>query len=525
MDNIFYILNKTNSIISELDKLKLHELENIIDIANDAYYNTDNPKISDNIYDIIMSYISKKYPTSRVLLQVGAPERNNTVKLPYYLASENKTYESDKKLYKWLTKYGTDTMVLSVKADGVSILWVIDDFKFYTRGDGTYGRDVTEFFKHIQFNKDIDNTIQAIRGELVIDKPYNRSDVVGQLNKISPDDNICKYIHFIVYEIINPRLTQADQFDYFITHNMMCVDYKIIHKSIINYNYLREIYAQYKQTIKYDIDGLIIRNNNINEEPTNLSNPKWSIAYKLNTEYGITTVIDIDWNITKYNVYTPLINVVPILLGKSTIKRVNGYNAKYVIDNNINTGAVLRIVLSGSVIPKISDILEISTNPIIMPMYSIYNGLQLLSTCDGGLIKRIIYFMNQLGFKHISEAAVEELCFLNDIKELSDIFTKKIILDTKYKRNLQLINTVANIKKSTITKSRLISALSIRNISFKRAVQLIEYYPDLFCDITYSYKDFTIIPRISKTLSQTINNTISENYDMIRKMFNILSIN
>ncbi len=83
-----------------------------------------------------------------------------------------------------------------------------------------------------------------------------------------------------------------------------------------------------------------------------LGNPKHSVAFKVNS-FGVETVVKaVDYQITKYGRLMPLVRVEPVVINGASVSNVTGNNAKFIIDNRINVGTRVRIILSGEIIPK-----------------------------------------------------------------------------------------------------------------------------------------------------------------------------
>ena len=93
-------LKEIKYILSTLD---LDEIEKIILILNNYYYNKES-LLDDYIYDAIINYIEINYPSSNILKKIGHTELEKKIKLPFYLDSENKLYDDEKKLQSWLKK-------------------------------------------------------------------------------------------------------------------------------------------------------------------------------------------------------------------------------------------------------------------------------------------------------------------------------------------------------------------------------------------------------------------------------------
>ena len=88
------------------------------------------------------------------------------------------------------------------------------------------------------------------------------------------------------------------------------------------------------------------------------------MAFKmvLDSQKAETTVIDVEWNASKDGFLKPRILVKTIVLQDCNINYATGYNAKYILDNKIGPGAKVEIIRSGDVIPKVTKVLEPSTN-------------------------------------------------------------------------------------------------------------------------------------------------------------------
>ena len=123
--------------LNELHQLKLH--------LDDLYYNTDEPGLSDTLYDILKDKLMKRDPD--YIPPVGAKIRSheNRVKIPFWMGSADKfTPDEQKDLDRWLAKNPCEHLFISEKLDGVSGTFIRKNGvnKLYTRGDGEIGADI-----------------------------------------------------------------------------------------------------------------------------------------------------------------------------------------------------------------------------------------------------------------------------------------------------------------------------------------------------------------------------------------------
>ena len=189
IDTIQHMTSKEFTIYCNTEKLSiLHNMKLILD---DAYYNTENPKISNTIYDILKDILIKR--DAKYIPPIGAKIRNNEnrVKLPFWMGSSNKITPNNKNLLdRWYKQNPCETIFISEKLDGVSGIFIQKrgKRKLYTRGNGVTGGDISYIIQYIKNIPNIDIDI-AVRGELIIKKDifnskYNSSVVKKSTNRL-----------------------------------------------------------------------------------------------------------------------------------------------------------------------------------------------------------------------------------------------------------------------------------------------------------------------------------------------------
>ena len=300
---------------------------------------------------------------------MGAPVGKNKVKLPYEMWSMDKIKPDTNELPSWTAQY-KGPYVLSCKLDGVSGLYTTEgkEPKLYTRGDGKVGQDISHLLTVLKLptTKGI-----VVRGEFIIPKSVFTSKYAdtfanprnltsGIVNSKSVDAKAVD-IHFVTYECIVPQLKPSEQLSKLDKLGFEVVDYKV-EKNLTN-ELLSSYLVDERTNYKYEIDGIIVSVDKI--YPRISGNPEHAFAFKmvLSDQKAEAKVVDVLWEPSKDGYLKPRVQIEPIQLGGVKITYATGYNAKFIEDNNIGIGAIIELVRSGDVIPKITSIIEPAQQP------------------------------------------------------------------------------------------------------------------------------------------------------------------
>ena len=491
------------------NKISIDHLVEILKKLDYQYYNTDKPLVPDSVYDLLTEVLEKRDPKNKYLQKVGAaPISKTKVSLPYPMASLDKIKPDTDVLNKWKKEY-TGPYVLSDKLDGVSgLLYKKDNqFKLYTRGDATTGQDITHLIPYVLKDKLKSDKIpnnSAIRGELIIskknfekikDKFANaRNTVAGLVNSKNYSIEVAKLTEFIGYAIIHPKMKAEDQMNKLKDDwSFPTVTYRI-EKEIDN-KMLGDYLKKRRAESIYEIDGIVVIDSSKTYDTKN-TNPEYGFAFKMALEDQIATtrVIDIEWNVTMHGYLKPTVKIEPVKLTGVTIKNATAFNAKYVVDNVLGPGAVIKIIRSGDVIPHILEVIKPATSktPKLPDVPYKWNktGIDLIVqdihgvSKDEIIIKQITHFFKVLGVKHISEGIVTKLvehgyntipkvitADFDKLKEIDGIGTKLL---SKIYENIRVAFETTNLE-TIMAASNILG----RGMGVKRMGVITKAYPNI----------------------------------------------
>lgn len=443
-----------------------------IKIANE-YYRKGNPVISDEEYDSLITVLKKQMPYEEYcefIKTLTESTGENSSQHEFVIGSLSKIkHEEPESFYKWLEENKIKELFVSEKIDGCSFTAEYVNgllVSVMSRGDGAEGTDWTDKAKQIPSLSNVIDTKDKvqIRGEftlvggshLVLGYKNKRNGTVGIMNSKTPDANSLSKVEAYVYQILNSEESIENQFHTLKMYGFSTPNFILVQCGPNDHEYLKDVYTNFKETSPYDIDGLVISSPMWTNE-NDMFFPKGKVAYKVNSEGYDTKVIGIEWELSKTRYLKPILLVEPTEISGSTVSRVTGYNAKYIMEYGLGIGAEIKIIKSGEIIPKVIDIIKKSSPdiPSTCPECNsglTWNGVELqcpIETC--GEHKRIEAFIKNLGIENVSEKRLREWN-INTFEDILDYMP-----DASYKSQMdfyrQLIEKLFKVSPEDIMKS------------------------------------------------------------------------
>lgn len=494
------------------EKLKvLHSLKLKQD---DIYYNTSSAGIGDEKYDILKDTLIKRDPT--YIPPVGAPVRKGEkrVTLPVWMGSMDKLSHTDdkqttKEIEKWVKENPAKAYNISAKLDGVSCLAVIgvgtNNIKVYTRGDGVIGTDISHIAKYLNIPANITKRT-VVRGELIIPKKrfesvYSslyknaRNAVTGIISLKKPNIELLTGIDLVIYEdITQDNLSPTDQLENLSNYSLKNVKHEQV--TTITTETLIETFLRFHEEYDYEIDGIIVQSD-IPHTRNISGNPKYAFAFKMRLDSNIatTTVLKVDWNISRWGKIIPRIFVEPVELSGVTITKATAFNARYVEDNKIGVGTVIEITRSGDVIPFIVRVVKSSKEPDMPDITYTWDEthVNIMAESDNiTCIKSIARFFAKLNILHVAEKTVEKLYAsgFNDLGSIISASEEDLIEKAKMgekSANRIVTNINKGLRNIKITDALAASSVLGYGIGKKRIEALFKDIPDILS----LYKDIS----------------------------------
>lgn len=129
-------------------------------------------------------------------------------------------------------------------------------------------------------------------------------------------------------------------------------------------NNIGEITEQIRQQVDYALDGMVAQSTHqqLNDHMGATSHHhRWQIAIKERGETAQATIETVLWQTGRVGKITPVLCIEPVRLSGANISRITAHHAGMVRDRQLGTGAVIEIIRSGEVIPKLEKVITPAT--------------------------------------------------------------------------------------------------------------------------------------------------------------------
>ncbi|MGL1958526.1 MAG: helix-hairpin-helix domain-containing protein [Colwellia sp.] len=331
--------------------------------ASNALYRSGISVITDQQYDLYISMLRDINHLHPYLNNVE-PEvltEAKTVELPKRMLSTEKSYSVDD-IQKWLKRILKAAQEINISEDDIQIrvtpkldgYAAFDDgLTLYTRGDGYRGQDITRAFdKGLKVALDGKRGLGA--GEIVIKKSYFNTELSETFEN---SRNIQAAI--IAEKKVDKSIQKAIDEGACVFFPFQLIEHWTGHHSEVLADF-ENIVEKMFNAVDFDIDGVIFEATNEALKAhmgATRHHHRWQIAFKINEDSADVKVIKIVPQTSRTGRISPVAELEPTKLSGATISRVTVHHYKMVKDKGVGSGAVVQIVRSGLVIPKIEKVI------------------------------------------------------------------------------------------------------------------------------------------------------------------------
>ncbi|RLC35694.1 hypothetical protein DRH14_00135 [Candidatus Shapirobacteria bacterium] len=547
----------------DLQKISPNQLGQLLIEAKQAYYTTAQPIMSDHTYDTLENILRQKAPHHRLFSTIGNsnfktgwPKKKHSMPM----GSQNKaTNYRDMIHYFELKKIPPQTtFVVQPKCDGISLELIYKQGqldKAITRGDGRAGDLITQNvvkMKNCQTRLNQKFT-GSIRCEIVVtyqDFQKIKQDYSNPRNAASGisqrlDSQLSQFCTLIAVDIYSSQLdfkTETDKITYLKQLKIPTVESHPAN-SFASIEKIYQNYLKKRSTHPFDIDGLVVKINNIQLQQKLGSlhqHPKHQIAYKFPPETKQTQILDIDWTVGPMGRITPVAKVEPVQISGAIINYISLANYQLVKQQQVNIGDIVQISRRGDVIPHLEKVVnKLKLGHVTIPQKcpSCHQSLIFedknsycpnLNQCPAQILGSLRLFCQNLEIKGLSEQTIKKLYQQKLVKLPGDFYKLQISdiqnLDGLGKKSAtNIINQIQAKRKLSL--SQVFHASVIPNFSLARIKQITSAgYQTPSKIINIAIPQLQAIDGIQQTLATKIHQAIQLRRSFIQSILDQVQI-
>ncbi len=512
-----------------------------------AYYVLDKPLVSDAVRDSLKDeleelegqfpdLITTDSPTQRIGGKALGKFEKYKHRVPKWsfddLFSFAEVEEFDAKVKRFLDLPSNQAIeyVCELKIDGLNMSFIYEGgllIRGVTRGDGQVGEVVTNNVRAIgsvplklKDNLDIEvggevfmpkksliklNEEQQKKGEDLFANPRNAA--AGTMRQLDPQVAANRDLDTFMWTIYEP-LKYGLKTQHEIMKKMEVLGFKVnphyqMVKSVSETLKYFKHWQENRQKLSYEIDGIVLKVNDLELQERlgrTAKHVRWAAAYKFPAEQVTTVVENIEVQVGRTGVLTPVAHLRAVALAGSVVKRATLHNLDEVNRLDVRVGDTVILQKAGDVIPDIVQVLpKMRTGkekkfqmPVLCPVCDSpvkKQADEVAYYCDNKhcyaqQLERLSHFVSKGAYDIVGlgPKIIEQLQKADLVKTPADIFllTEDDLSPLERFAEKSAQNLVAAIaEKKKIALARFIYALGIRHVGEETAIALAENFLSL----------------------------------------------
>ncbi|OLN31143.1 DNA ligase [Desulfovibrio sp. DV] len=567
---------------------RLRELRQLIHDHDYRYYVLDDPRIEDAAYDVLYRELKALEAAHPELADANSPTRrvggavlDGFASRPHRLrmySLDNAMSEAEwqdfltraaNKLERDGVPFEAPTFWVDPKFDGLALEIIYENGVYagaLTRGDGVTGEDVTENVRTVR-NVPLDLRPHAartglpvpalleVRGEVVMTRQdfYElnehqreqggkifanpRNAAAGSVRQLDSKISAARPLTFFTYGVgsqdwgasAGPGWTRHSEVMAGLAGLGLPVasQGKVVAADGV-YPYF-EAMGMGRQELPFEIDGVVVKVDSLALQTaldfTDRA-PRFAIALKFPAHEGETVLRQIDVQVGRTGVLTPVAILEPVSLAGVTVARATLHNEDEIKAKDLRVGDTVVVRRAGDVIPEVVRVVEDKRLPNAEPFdfphvcpschspavrgegEAAWRCVNL--ACPAMLRRGISYFVSKSGLdiEGLGAKWVQALIDQGLVKTPADLFdlTEANLLPLERMAEKSAANFVAAVEaaKHAATLPRLIAALGIRQVGTRTARTLAEHFTDLDALGAATVEELTALPDIGPEVAGAI---------------------
>jgi DNA ligase (NAD+) len=557
------------------ERERLEQLVEAVRRHNYRYHVLDDPEISDAEYDRLFrelleleqrhpEWVTPDSPTQRVGGQAIDALRPVEHPVPM-LSLDNATSAEDvlafdARLRRMLDRDDPIAYVAEPKLDGVAVELLYRDGALVvgsTRGDGRVGEDVTHNLRTVRsiplrLRGARPPALLEVRGEVFMPlaafEAYNRersaaglepfanprNSTAGTLRQLDPQVAAARPLVMYAYgtgrglEALGVAthfelLARLGELGFAVSDR---VTRSLGPEGAIDYHRALE---RDRSALPFEVDGTVVKVDDfrLRAEVGELERaPRWAIAYKFPPRQETTRVREINAQVGRTGVLTPVAVLEPVGIGGVTVTHASLHNQDEIERLDVRAGDTVFVERAGDVIPHVVRVVLTKrpprTHPYRLPAHCPECGSDVVRlddevaircpnlSCPAQVKERLRHFASRsaLDIDGLGEKLIDQLVERGVVKRFSDLFDlrRETLVELERMAEKSADNLLGSIERARRTTfARLLHAIGIRHVGTRTAGQLADHFADPHELLAASAEDLEQVPEIGPVIAQAVH--------------------
>lgn len=526
---------------------RIHKLREFLKQWNYQYFIENKTTLSEPARDQLkreLEELEKQYPEfitpDSPTQRIGAPLSGRLAKVrhknPKQSLQDVFTWEEikdwEERMIRILPKE-TFEYISELKIDGLNISLWYEKGRFVralTRGDGTFGEDVTHTVRTIESIPMVlkDPLTAEVSGEVYMSKKAfeelnspslggaspdkgpgvrkesdntfanPRNAAAGSVRQLDPAITAARHLSAFFYTLkTDEELDQEAVLTTLQKQGFPTEQHWKKHKSLESIHHFLDDWAKKRNDLPYGTDGIVIKVNSAEHQQrlgSTARAPRWAVAYKFPASQATTVVEDVVFQVGRTGAITPVAELKPTFLDGSTVSRATLHNEDEIIRKDVRIGDSVVLQKAGDVIPEVVEVITslrtgkekkvhfpkacpVCDTTLVRPEGEAIHRCP-NAECPGKTREQIHHFVSKKGFDidALGEKIIDQLIDRSLIVTPADIF--HLSYDEIYSLDLFEQKRTENLLKAIemakhVPFSRFLFALGIRHLGEKSARDLV----------------------------------------------------
>lgn len=387
-------------------KKRIDKLSKEIKKHRELYHTDDSPEISDEAYDSLVKELSsleqefphlKKQRSETEIVGAKIIDKFQKVKHKFKQWSYDNVFD-DKELSDWdvrikkiLEENGNNQNIsyaCELKIDGLKIVVEYKDGIFLravTRGDGEYGEDITHNIEQV---RDVPKTLSRPISATFVGEAWMSKDFFDNLNRERERSGEQKFantrnaaagtLRQLDSSLVRDRNLKTFFYDVLgyegkeIGSQIATLEFLedlgfSVEKHSESFHTVKEVYDFYKsfvpkrKSFDFGIDGVVVK---VNEREVydvlgfTAKSPRFGVAFKFPAEEATTKIKNIDIQIGRTGVLTPVAEFDSVFVDGSMVTHATLHNQDFIDELDLRVGDTVIIRKAGDIIPEVVRVLK-----------------------------------------------------------------------------------------------------------------------------------------------------------------------